>query len=101
VQDVADLMGTTKQAASKLLDAMEASRLVERVPDPDDGRARVVVLTRRGRRMLRCVESIYRDIESEWSEVIGDRELEAVRACLSKLVRDAHGGQLPALRPIW
>lgn len=101
VQEIAELMGTSKQAASKLLAGMEAARLVERVANPEDRRARRVLLTKRGRRMLSAVEAIYRDLEAEWADVVGARELERVRTHLVSVVRAAHDGELPALRPVW
>ncbi|HEX7277845.1 MAG TPA: MarR family transcriptional regulator, partial [Acidimicrobiales bacterium] len=45
---LAALLGTSKQATSKLLDAVESAGYVRRRPGVGDGRQRPVELTRRG-----------------------------------------------------
>lgn len=98
---LAALLGVTKQAASKLVDAMEAEGYVRRRPTSDDGRAKVVELTARGRRLLASVEEAYAEIEAEWAEVIGRTRVEALRRDLQEVLLAAHGGTLPAVRPTW
>jgi DNA-binding MarR family transcriptional regulator len=57
--EIGSLVGMTKQAASKLIDAMEASGYVRRHADAHDARAKLVSATARGRRLLEAVEAIY------------------------------------------
>lgn len=99
-RDVAALMGMTKQAAAKLIDAMESDSLVRRVKHPTDGRAYRLVPTRRGHRVLVAVEEIYREIEEEWAQLIGNAELERLRADLLVVLRSVHGDELPPVRPV-
>jgi DNA-binding MarR family transcriptional regulator len=101
VGDVAALMGTTKQAASKLIDGMEADGYVRRVPDADDARARRIRLTPRGHSALRTVEAVYAELEAEWARVLGRERLEALRADLATVLRSRNDGRLPAVRPTW
>jgi len=98
---IAELMGMTKQAASKLVDAMEGEGFVRRRPDGDDARAKLVELTPRGHELLAAVEEIYADLESEWAKVVGRRRVEAIRADLLTVLRTAHDGDLPPIRPTW
>jgi DNA-binding MarR family transcriptional regulator len=99
---IADLMGMTKQAASKLVDAMEADGYVRREPDgAGDGRSKQVVLTTRGRRLLDDVEAIYADIEAEWADVVGRPRIEAIRDDLLAVLHTANSGRLPPIRPTW
>ncbi|MEY2565572.1 MAG: hypothetical protein QOE35_101 [Actinomycetota bacterium] len=98
VRDVAVLMGTTKQAASKLLDAMEDAGYVRRGVDRTDGRQRPVTLTTPGARLLRQVEDIYTTLEAEWAQLIGEAGVERLRRDLTKVLSDPDG-QLPAVRP--
>ncbi|HEY8526364.1 MAG TPA: MarR family transcriptional regulator [Acidimicrobiales bacterium] len=99
---IADLMGMTKQGASKLIDAMEADGYVRREPGgAGDGRSKQVALTARGRRLLDEVEAIYADIEAEWADVVGRDRVEAIRDDLLAVLRAAHGGRLPPIRPTW
>lgn len=91
---------------------MEAADLLRRVEHLEDRRARHIELTARGRETPAVVESIYREIEAEWARarsrvprrwpfIIGRSELEAVRRDLMAALKATHGGELPALRPVW
>lgn len=99
---IAALLGMTKQAASKLVDAMSDAGLVERRAVNDDARAKRVELTTTGRRFLADVEQIYADLEAGWAETLGgvDR-VERLRADLLAVLRASHDGTLPAIRPTW
>jgi DNA-binding MarR family transcriptional regulator len=96
---LAELLGTSKQAASKLVDAMEFAGYVTRTTDSADSRQRLVSLTRRGAELLSVVEEIYLSIEREWAKVIGRRELETLRSNLVTVLTSMSGGALPAVRP--
>ena len=98
---IAELMGMTKQAASKLVDAMEGEGYVRRRPDGGDARAKLVELTPRGHELLAAVEEIYADLEGEWAAVVGRNRIEAVRRDLLAVMRATHDGALPPIRPTW
>jgi DNA-binding MarR family transcriptional regulator len=98
--ELAELMGTTKQAASKLVDAMATAGYVRRGRESADGRRRPVALTRRGRRLLAAVEEIYAELEAEWAGVLGGGEVERVRDALVRVLTGADG-VLPPVRPTW
>lgn len=98
--DVAQLMGMTKQAASKLIDQMESAMYLERREHPEDGRAKLLFITPRGRRLLATVESIYASLESEWAQVVGKKRLAELRATLVEALHGTHGGELPSVRPL-
>lgn len=99
--DVRRLLGLTKQAASKVLDAMEAADLVRRRPDAEDGRAKVVEITAEGRRLLRDVETIYAELEAGWAAVIGSERVEALQHDIARVLRAQNDGELPPIRPTW
>jgi DNA-binding MarR family transcriptional regulator len=99
--DVAGLLGISKQAASKLADTMEAEHYLTRKPHPEDARAKLLHIAPKGRRVLEAAESVYAELESEWAKIIGKARLEALRADLSEVLRAAHGGELPPIRPTW
>jgi DNA-binding MarR family transcriptional regulator len=100
-KDVAALMGTTKQAASQLVDAMESAGYLTRVASARDGRVRELVLADRGRELLGAVEEVYADIEGEWTRRAGATGLASARRALSAVVAAAPDTALPAVRPIW
>jgi DNA-binding MarR family transcriptional regulator len=100
LRDLPGVLGTTKQAVSKLVDAMVAAGLVQRVADPGDARAKRVELSARGRSLLSDVERIWADLEAEWAQTLGAGRLDALRADLEAVLRGAHGGSLPAVRTV-
>ncbi len=53
VTDIGDDLGVTSAAASQMLERLVQSGLVERREDPDDRRAKQIVLTERGLRLVR------------------------------------------------
>ena len=98
--EIATLMGISKQAASKLVDAMEQAGYVRREPHGDDQRAKVVTLTRAGVDLLAAVEEIYADLEQEWVAILDRDRVRALRADLGTVLRATHGGRLPPIRPV-
>ena len=70
-KEIAALMGTTKQAASKLIESMEEIGYVTRSASAMDGRGKAVELSARGRELLGVVEQSYRTLETQWATVIG------------------------------
>jgi DNA-binding MarR family transcriptional regulator len=101
VVGIAELLGVTKQAASKIVDAMAEAGLVRRAPHGNDGRAKLVVLTDAGAEFLRTAESIYAEIEEEWAAIVGRAHVDTMRADLLKVLRATHDGKLPPIRPTW
>ena len=97
--DVATLLGMSKQAASKLIDAMQTARYLERRDHPEDARAKLLRITPQGKRLLATVERIYAELETEWADVIGADELQRMRSTLTTALRAMHGGELPPVRP--
>jgi DNA-binding MarR family transcriptional regulator len=99
VTDLAGLLGVTKQATSKLLDAMEAGGYVVRGGADGDGRAKLVSIAPRGLDLLAVVEKIYERIEASWADVIGERALAQTRDRLELVLHNRFGNDLPRLRP--
>ena len=98
--ELAALMGVSKQAASKVVEAMEASGYVRRATGDVDGRRRPVELTAGGRALLAAVEAIYADLEDGWAEIVGRDHLERLRADLVTVLSGPDGA-LPPVRPTW
>ncbi len=98
--EIAALLGVSKQAAGKLIDAMVDSGLLLRRSSAEDARAKPLVLSARGRRLLLTVEEVYTGIEEAWAAVIGRQRLEALRSDLVRVLRSGNDGSLPAVRPV-
>jgi DNA-binding MarR family transcriptional regulator len=99
ITQVAALMGTTKQAASKLAGSIIDAGYLEHSASSADSRERPLRLSPRGVRLLADVEEIYAELEAQWADVIGASGLARLRRDLARAVAASHGGQLPAIRP--
>ena len=101
VTELAALMGMTKQAASKLVDAMVSGGYVRRGAGAQDGRQRPVSLTGRGEQLLSAVEQVYAELEDHWATVIGASHVDRMRRDLLRVLSGPADGQLPPVRPTW
>lgn len=97
--EIAALMRTSRQAASKLLEGLEAAGLVERRPDDADTRRKWVALSARGRDLLDAAEEIYAEIEHEWAAILGGQAVEETRTRVTIVLLHTFGGSLPAISP--
>jgi DNA-binding MarR family transcriptional regulator len=75
----------TKQTAGFLVDQLEEAGYVERVRDPSDARARLVRITDRGREVIALARTAQDEIEREWSNHVGSRDIEQLRGILLRL----------------
>lgn len=96
--ELGEHLGVTKQAAVQLVDELERRGYVTRRPHPGDRRARVVVLTPRGRDCVRRVVALWIEIEGRWAGLVGAERLAALREDLSAFVAAAGS---PPIRPLW
>ncbi|MEV6065629.1 MarR family transcriptional regulator [Nocardia sp. NPDC052001] len=83
--ELAERAQVTKQTAGFLVDQLERAGYVERVPDPTDGRARLVRLSERGRRMAEFGNEVSASIEREWAAHLGERRMGQLREVLARL----------------
>jgi DNA-binding MarR family transcriptional regulator len=74
--------GMTKQAMSELVDQCEAIDIVERRPDPSDRRARIIVFTSRGHKLLRALIAGIARAEADMRAAIGAETFKIVAAAL-------------------
>ncbi|GGN10015.1 MarR family transcriptional regulator [Terrabacter tumescens] len=74
-----------KQTATALVDKLERAGYVERVPDPSDGRARLVRLTARAESALPLAHAEEERIEAEWREHLGPELMGHLRQALTAL----------------
>jgi DNA-binding MarR family transcriptional regulator len=81
----------TKQSMGELVRDLEALGYVERRPDPDDGRAKIVVFTPSGERVNAIGIEAITDMERQWARSLGRQRMEALRAALEELTANAPG----------
>lgn len=74
-----------KQTATALVDKLERAGYVERVPDPSDGRARLVRMTARAEAAVPLARAEEDRIEAEWRDHLGPRRMQQLREALTAL----------------
>ena len=83
--DLADQAQMSKQSAGVLVDQLERLGYVRRIPDPTDGRARLIVIEERGRRAVEVAASTLDGIYSEWKAYLGTRNFALLHQILGQL----------------
>src|SRR5215218_8760060 len=83
--DLAAQAGITKQSAGFLVDQLERSGYVVRVPDPADGRARLVRIAEKGERSVEISRGIVAEVEAEWTAHLGAARMAELRRILVDL----------------
>lgn len=82
--ELAGLLGLTPGGVSQMLDVLSASSLVEVVPDPNDGRRRIVTLTTEARSRLKRFEAAAaRELAPRFDQ-LGDAELDQLADLLAR-----------------
>ena len=84
-KDLAERALVTKQAIAELVDALEADGLVERTPDPSDGRAWLVVRSALGQRVSDSLDLAMRAVEEEFAQILGAERYESFKDVLRRL----------------
>jgi DNA-binding MarR family transcriptional regulator len=90
ITTLAERGGMTKQGIGQLVRSLEELGYLERAPDPADGRATLVRFTTSGQRFLRDALAVTREVESEFAAILGNDQLETLRAALAEIVRRPH-----------
>ncbi|MHB1820551.1 MAG: MarR family winged helix-turn-helix transcriptional regulator [Streptosporangiaceae bacterium] len=96
ITQLAEHLDVTRQAAAQLVEELTAKGYVERRPHPQDARARLIVLTGKGRACTQAAEAAIAETLRPWEAALGpERMLAPLR---NDLRRVAPGGPL---RPAW
>jgi len=82
---LAERAGMSKQAMNQLLRSLEALGYIARSKAPDEGRARIVRLTKRGHAAYATIHNILRDIEREWIAELGSKQFADLKALLTRV----------------
>jgi DNA-binding MarR family transcriptional regulator len=79
---LAERVGMSKQAMNQLLRSLEGLGYIVRSDAPDEGGARIIRFTKRGRAAYSKVHDILRDIEREWSAELGPKRFAQLKELL-------------------
>jgi DNA-binding MarR family transcriptional regulator len=100
VGELADLLGVTQQAASKVVVELEQLGYVKRQPDKTDSRVRHVVLTRRGAAVVARARAARAKLEAQLVEELGPAVVSKARRALIALLAAAGGVKAVAARRV-
>ncbi|MGI9284379.1 MAG: MarR family winged helix-turn-helix transcriptional regulator [Pseudomonadales bacterium] len=72
--ELAGWLGISKQAVNQTANQIEHAGYIARTPDPADGRAKVVVLTAAGRKLVNEGSALIGDVEQKCIDLLGKRK---------------------------
>ncbi len=82
---LAERAGVSKQAMNQLLRSLESLGYIVRSDVPDEGRGRVIRLTKRGRAAYAKIYDMLSVIEREWSAELGSRRFAQLKEILFRV----------------
>ena len=85
-------LGVTKQAVAPLIADLVAWGMAEQVPDPSDGRARLVRWTERARMQMMHGLGLLGSLEAEWTAHMGEARAQGLREGLLALLQFLEDG---------
>lgn len=84
--DLAARANMTRPSMAELVDELQRTGFLERRPDPSDGRAKLIYLTRKGRRLMAEALRAVGDIERGYAEAVGAERFDALVSTLQDLL---------------
>lgn len=84
--DLARRAGMTPQSMGELVDELEQLGYVVRRPDPSDRRAKLIVLTQKGKACVAAGVATIEDLETDLTDRLGEQGHRQLRALLVKLL---------------
>ncbi|OHD74462.1 MAG: hypothetical protein A2177_12755 [Spirochaetes bacterium RBG_13_68_11] len=99
VSDIGDDLGVTHPAASQMLQRLVQNGLVERREDPNDRRAKQIVLTERGHRVVRGSMEARQRWFATLADVLSPHERDLATEALRTLVARSGASSKHALAP--
>ncbi|HZN74892.1 MAG TPA: helix-turn-helix domain-containing protein [Micromonosporaceae bacterium] len=101
VSELATRLQISKQGAGQIVDDMQRRGYVERRPDPDDARARLLYLSARGEAALAAARRFHRTYEQRLARAHGRPAVTALRAMLEAMAGGREQTIDPHLRALY
>jgi DNA-binding MarR family transcriptional regulator len=83
--DIAERAKLTKQSVGEIVDDLVARGYAQRIPDPEDRRAKLVCLTERGEAAQAHGRRLFAKVEERWAERYGAERVAGLRELLEEL----------------
>jgi DNA-binding MarR family transcriptional regulator len=86
--DLAERAKLTKQSVGEIVDDLVERGYAQRIPDPEDRRAKLICLTERGERAQLHGRRLFAKVEKRWAERYGAERIAALRELLEEVAAD-------------
>lgn len=93
--ELAERASMTKQSVGEVTSDLEQRGYLERVADPNDGRAKIIRLTPQGLQAYTTGRQLIDELEREWAQRYGEERVAALRDALEAVTAERLGA-LPA-----
>ena len=84
--EIAERAKLTKQSVGEIVDDLVERGYAQRVPAPDDRRAKLICLTERGEAAQAHGRKLFAKVEKRWAERYGAERIEPLRELLEEIV---------------
>jgi len=84
---LAEAIGADKTRIIAILDELQQNGLIERVPDPNDRRARILAITKEGRRLKEAIQTEIQRGEERWLGMLSAND----RAVFLRVLQELSG----------
>jgi len=84
--ELADKLAMSKQAVNQLLNDLEGMEILERCPDPTDGRARLVRITEHGREYMLQGLGVLKGLERDLADALSQESVEQLKGHLQDVL---------------
>jgi DNA-binding MarR family transcriptional regulator len=99
--ELATRLGITKQGAAQIVEDMQRRGYLDRRPDPDDARARRLVLSPRGEAALAAARRFHQRYERRLRRRVGADAVDTLRAVLAEIAGGTDATVDPHLRALY
>jgi len=83
--DLAERAKLTKQSVGEIVDDLVQRGYAQRIPDPEDKRAKLICLTERGETAQAHGRKLFAKVEKRWAERYGAERIAALREMLEEV----------------
>jgi DNA-binding MarR family transcriptional regulator len=95
--EIAERANMTKQSVGEIVDDLVARDYVQRIPHPEDRRAKLICLTERGERAQALGRRLFTKVEKRWGQRYGAERIAALRELLEEAAADKAPFAVPEL----
>jgi DNA-binding MarR family transcriptional regulator len=83
--EIAERANMTKQSVGEIVDDLASRGYVQRIPHPEDRRAKLICLTERGEAAQAHGRRLFAKVEKRWAERYGAERIAALRELLEEV----------------